>query len=172
MNRRTILLAAAAATASPVLARTSSQSQMGEAEKTHAEKTAAIGGASLQMADIAMQKATHSKVREFAKFEHDEQTTVAAVLKSMDPSLNPPAPPPDVAAALDKLKQMRAGSAFDREFISAQTKGHELLRTIQEDYLKAGHDLPTVNTTKLVLGMIDEHLALLSDLDRDHLASL
>lgn len=171
MNRRMILVAAAAA-ATPALAQTSSQSQMGDAEKTHAEKTAAIGGASLQMADIAMQKATHSKVREFAKFEHDEQTTVAAVLKSMDPSLYPPAPPPDVAAALDKLRQMRAGSAFDREFISAQTKGHELLRTIQEDYLKAGRDLATVNTTKLVLGMIDEHLALLSDLDRDHLASL
>jgi putative membrane protein len=173
MNRRMILLAAAAAaTASPALAQTASQSQVGDAEKTHAEKTAAIGGASLQMANIAMQKATHPKVREFAKFEHDEQTTVTAVLKSMDPSLNPPAPPPDVAAALDKLTKMRAGTAFDREFISAQTKGHELLRTIQEDYLKAGHDLPTVNTTKLVLGMIDEHLTLLSDLDRDHLASL
>jgi hypothetical protein len=47
-----------------------------------------------------------------------------------------------------------------------------LLRTIQERYLKTGHDLPTVNTTKLVLGMIDEHLALLSDLDRNRLASL
>ncbi len=173
MNRRMVLLAAAAAaTASPALAQTASQSQMGEEEKTHAEKTAAVGGASLQMADIAMQRATHPKVREFAKFEHDEQTTVAAVLKSMDPSLNPPAPPSGVAAALDKLKQMRAGRAFDREFISAQTKGHEMLRTIQEDHLEAGHDLPTVNTTKLMLGMIDEHLALRSDLDRDHLASL
>jgi putative membrane protein len=173
MNRRMILLAAAAAaTASPALAQTPSQPQMGEEEKSHAEKTAAIGGASLQMADLAAQKATHPEVRKFAKLEHDEQTTVAAVLKSMDPSLNPPPPPPNVATALDKLKQMRGGTAFDREFVSAQTKGHEMLRTIQEDYLKAGHDLPTVNTTKLVLGMIDEHLRLLSDLDEDHLTSL
>ena len=64
MNRRMILLAAAVATASPALSQTASQSQMGEAEKTHAEKTAAIGGASLQMADIAMQKATRPKVRD------------------------------------------------------------------------------------------------------------
>jgi hypothetical protein len=78
------------------------QSGINEAEKAHAEKTAAIGGASLQMADIAMQKAAHPRVREFAKFEHDEQTTVAAVLKSRDPSFNPPAPPAEVAAALDK----------------------------------------------------------------------
>jgi predicted outer membrane protein len=167
-----LLAAAAAATASPSQAQTASESQMGEAEKSHAEKTAAIGGASLQMADIAMRRATHPNVGEFAKFEHAEQTTVAAVLKSMDPSLNPPAPPSDVTAALDKLKQMRAGTAFDREFVAAQTKGHELLRTIQERYLKTGHDQPTVNTTKLVLGMIDEHLALLSDLDRNRLASL
>ena len=82
MNRRMILLAAAAAaTASPALAQTASQSQVGDAEKTHAEKTAAIGGASLQMANIAMQKATHPKVREFAKFEHDATDLNAAAVR-------------------------------------------------------------------------------------------
>jgi hypothetical protein len=41
-----------------------------------------------------------------------------------------------------------------------------MLRSIQEDYLKAGKDLGTINTTKLVIGMINEHLTLLSDLRR------
>lgn len=170
MNRRMILLAAAAtAAAGPALAQTP---RSGEAETTHANKTAQIGGASLMMANIALDKASSAKVKEFAQFEHNEQTLAGAILKSMDPGLNPPNPPPDVAAAIDKLKQLKPGKAFDREFVTAQIQGHGLLRTIQEDYLKVGHDPDTVNTTKLILLMIGEHLTLLSDLDKDRMREL
>jgi putative membrane protein len=131
-----------------------------------------LGGASLQMADIALQKARHPRVKEFAKFEHDEQTTVSAILKSMDPNLQPPSLPQDVAATIDRLKRLSPGAAFDREFVAAQIKGHDALRTAQENYLKVGNDPLTVNTSKLILGMINEHLALLSDLHRDRLAAL
>jgi putative membrane protein len=184
MNRRIVLLAAAAAvTAGPAFAQTKSaqtpsnsssgaSSPLGQAEQTHADQTAMLGGASLQMADIAMQKARHPRVREFARFEHDEQTTVSAILKSMDPNLQPPTLPKDVADTIDRLKKMDRGTAFDREFVSAQIEGHEKLRGIQEDYLKTGKDPATVDTTKLILGMIKEHLTLLSDLQRDRLAAL
>jgi hypothetical protein len=40
------------------------------------------------MGDLALEKAHRAKIKEFAKFEHDEQTTVAEFLKTMDPSLN------------------------------------------------------------------------------------
>ncbi|MGA0593619.1 hypothetical protein [Enterovirga sp. CN4-39] len=40
----------------------------------------------LQTSNIALQKASNAKVQEFAQFEHDEQTTIAESLKSMDPS--------------------------------------------------------------------------------------
>jgi putative membrane protein len=83
----------------------------------------------------------------------------------MDPSLSPPSPPADVAEAIEKLKKLN-GAAFDREFVSAQIQGHEMLRSIQQDYLKVGKDPQTVNTTKLVVVVIDEHLALLRDLRR------
>jgi putative membrane protein len=167
MNRRMILLAATAtAAAGPALAQTP---RSGEAETTHANKTAQIGGASLTIANLALDKASSPKVKEFAQFEHNEQTLAASIL---DSSLNPPNPPPDVAAAIDKLKQMKPGKAFDHEFVTSQIKGHSLLRTIQEDYLKVGHDPDTVNTTKLILLMIGEHLTLLSDLDKDHLREL
>ena len=39
------------------------------------------------MANLALEKAHGEKVKEFAKFERDEQTTVAAILKTMDPGL-------------------------------------------------------------------------------------
>jgi putative membrane protein len=167
MDRRTILGAAAIVMAAgPVLAQSGDRktsAAIGGAEKTHAEKTAAIGTASLTMANLALEKAHGAKVREFAKFEKDEQITVAGILKSMDPSLSASSPPRDVAEAIDKLKNMRGGE-FDREFVSAQIEGHEMLRSIQEEYLKEGTDQGTINATKLVLGMINEHLALLSDL--------
>jgi predicted outer membrane protein len=166
MDRRTILLAAVAtATAVPAFGQTNTTPEIGEAEKTHDTKTAMFGGASLQMANIALEKAANEKVKEFAKFEHDEQTTVGEVLNSMDPSLSPPSPPADVAEAIDKLKKLN-GAAFDREFISAQIQGHEMLRSIQQDYLKIGKDPQTINATKLVVVVIDEHLALLRDLRR------
>jgi putative membrane protein len=184
MNRRTILLGAvAAAAATPTFAQTqptpaapnppsSPSKSLGQPDQTHADQTAMLGGASLQMADIALEKARHPRVKEFARFEHDEQTTVAAVLKSLDPSLQPSQPPQDVADTIDRLKRMSPGPAFDREFVSAQIQGHEKLRGVQEDYLKNGKDTPAIDTTKLVLGMINEHLTLLSDLRRDRMAAL
>jgi predicted outer membrane protein len=166
MDRRAILLAAVAtATAVPALGQTSASPEIDEAEKTHDTKTATIGGASLQMANIALEKAANDKVKEFAKLERDEQTTVGEVLKSIDPSLTPSSPPADVAEAIEKLKKLN-GAAFDREFISAQIKGHQILSSIQQDYLKVGKDPQTVNTTKLVVVVINEHLTLLRDLCR------
>jgi putative membrane protein len=185
MDRRTILLAAAVAAASgraavaqnnqaPPAAPASSGAaqQIGQAESTYANQTAAIGTASLQMADIAVHKARHPRVREFARFERDEQTTAAKVLKSMDANLNPPNPPSDVAGALERLKQAPPGAAFDREFVAAQIQGHEKLRTIQDDYLKDGKDQPFVNTAQLVLFVINEHLTLLNDLRHDRMTAL
>ncbi len=152
MDRRAMLAAAAIAiVAGPVRAEGDSQSDkqngMGNAERTHAEKTAAIGTASLTMAQLASEKAHGAKVKEFAKFERDEQTTVAAILKTMDPSLTPSHLPPDVAQAIDKLKSSHGGEVFDREFVSAQIQGHEMLRSMQEEYLKEGKDQPTINVT-------------------------
>jgi predicted outer membrane protein len=160
-------------TAPPSAANTAaSPAQLSQAAQTWANKTAMIGGASLQMADTAMQKAEHPRVKEFAKFEHDEQTAAAQVLKSIDANLSPPNPPQDVTTALDRLKQLRPGPAFDREFVSAQIQGHETLRGVQEDYLKAGRNPQATDSAKLLLTMINEHLTLLSDLRRDRLAAL
>ena len=184
MNRRTILLAAAAAATShaaiaqpsqgpaPTPIQSGALPQMSGTEQAYASQTAAIGGASLQMADLALRKAYHARVREFARFEHDEQTTASEVLKSIDPTLNPPNLPSDVAAALEKLRQARPGAAFDREFVTAQIQGHEKLKIIQEDCLRSGKDQPFVNTAKLVLMVINEHLALLNDLRSEHLTAL
>jgi putative membrane protein len=156
MNRRLMIIALAAAAATPAFAQALSPAApaagMGEAEKDHALKTAMAGMASLQMADMALQKAHEARVKDFAQFEHDEQTTVADILKSMDSSLTPPAPD--------------AATAFDKAFVAGQIEGHQKLLAIQEDYLKAGRDRETINATKLMRGMIREHLVLLGELHK------
>jgi hypothetical protein len=44
---------------------------------------------------------------------------------------------------IDKLKNMRGDEVFDREFVTAQIQGHEMLTSIQEDYLKEGKEQGT-----------------------------
>jgi hypothetical protein len=103
---------------------------LGDAEKTHAEKTATIGTASLTMANLALEKAHGEKVKEFAKFERDEQTTVAAILKTMDPGLTPSNPPQDVAEALRFLDRNLTGLCEStHEFVTGTGGVNAVLRT-------------------------------------------
>ena len=82
----------------------------------------------------------------------------------MDPAMTPPAPDAKAADAIAKLKGMQAGAAFDRMYVMAQIEGHQMLLAIQDEYLKSGKDREHVAVTKLVRGMVMEHLVLLSDL--------
>jgi putative membrane protein len=56
---------------------------MGQAEVQHLEQTLATGTVALQTSEIALQKAQNPKVKQFAQFERDEQTTIAEVLRSI-----------------------------------------------------------------------------------------
>jgi putative membrane protein len=56
---------------------------------------------------------------------------------------------------------------FDRDYLMAQTEGHEKLLTIQENYLKSGQNLDSVNVAKLASLQIKEHLQLLADIDSE-----
>ena len=165
MDRRSIIMAlACGAAAGPALAQNAAHPKMTQAELEHSTKTAMVGAASLETSNIALEKAKDAKVKEFAKFEHDEQTTVAEILKSM--GLKPPGPDPKMTDVVQKLKGMAAGAEFDRMFVTAQIEAHQMLRQIQEDYLKVGKDREHIAITKLVLGMVKEHLALLDDLKK------
>lgn len=170
MDRRSILVSLAAmAAAGPALAQATMPAgpgPMGPAEMEHARKTAMTGAVALQTSDIALDKARGAKVKEFAKFEHDEQTTVAEILKSMDPSMTPPAPDPKMADMVQKLKAMKAGRGFDRAYIAGQIEGHQMLLQIQEEYLAGGKNREHLSIAKLVRGMVKEHLTLLADLNK------
>ena len=153
---------------------------MGEADAKHAADTSSAGLMSLETSRIALKKAQHPKVKEFAQFEVDEQETIADVLKSMRDQSTPAsgqvkAPSAEVIQTnldakgkqmVEKLQKAEAGAGFDREYVQGQIQGHQQLLQIQETYLKSGKDRENLNVTKLMRGQIKEHLALLQDIEK------
>ena len=67
---------------------TSGMHAMGPAEMTHMQKTMMGGMFLLETGRVGMEKARNADVKQFAKFESDEQTGLSEVLRSMmDPSM-------------------------------------------------------------------------------------
>ncbi len=188
MQRRQVAAGLALALASPALAfaqdkamSTASRGMaMGDAEMKHMQDTMAAGSLSLAMSRVAVGEAQDDDVKEFATFEVAEQETIADVLKGMkDPSLvsgSVKAPgEAEVEAMLDakgkemvqKLKQAKAGAAFDKDYVQGQIDGHKDLLAIQETYLKSGKNPQSIAVAKLARGQIKEHLTLLDDLKKN-----
>ena len=67
--------------------------------------------------------------------------------------------------SVEKLRALKAGSEFDRDYIRYEVEGHRKLLDIQEVYLKAPDNLDQTNVAKLARCMIKEHLALLAESD-------
>ena len=146
----------------------------------HITHTMAVGSLSLAVSRLAQGKARNALVKQFAAFETAEQDTIADILKTrMMPDVTPSGEvksptDADLAGKLDpkgkglmeKMRAMKAGPEFDRDYIKAQIDGHKELLAIQEDYLKVADDLDQTNIAKLARGMIKEHLALLADLQK------
>src|SRR5215207_6014632 len=90
MHRRMLLMAGAAslAAATPILAQSRGPSpgpsaQAGPDETKHMQDTMRVGALALVASRLAVEKAQHAGVKQFAQFEVAEQETIAEVLKSM-----------------------------------------------------------------------------------------
>ena len=133
-----------------------------------------VGSVALQTSEIALQKAEDEEVKQFAKFEADEQKGLAEVLRSMlepagtaSPQVGAGAAQPDQkhAAMIQKLQQAKAGDAFDKEYVKGQLDGHRELLQIQESFLQARpQSREAMNVAKLAAGRIREHIEMLEDL--------
>jgi predicted outer membrane protein len=69
------------------------------------------------------------------------------------------------AEMVKKLQQ--AGKNFDRDYVDAEIQGHTKLLQIQNTYLASGKNETQIDVAKLAKGMINEHLALLSDMQKN-----
>jgi putative membrane protein len=184
MNRRFLLASIATLSAGRVVAQSMSPpapapSAMSDAQQKHIRDTTAFGSLSLLLSRMAKSKVSHPLLKQFVEFEIAEQETVAGILKAIQTNAAPTGStqaPSDAdlmqnlddagKASVEKLRALRAGSEFDRNYIRYQVEGHRKLLDIQEAYLKAPDNLDETNVAKLARGMIKEHLTLLADLDK------
>ena len=204
MHRRVVLTGLAAAAATPAFAQTQQPSpipvtpqpaqnqpgaaaggvfpggQLGQPDVQHIQQTLAGGTVALQTSEIALQKAQNPKVKEFAQFERDEQTTIAEVLRSLQEpaatasggaaraAATAPELPPDKAKMMEQLQQAKAGAEFDRLYVQGQLQGHQELLQIQERYIQSNSkNRELTNTAKLARGHIKEHIARLQDIQKE-----
>lgn len=114
----------AAIKADPSLATTERQFRLG-----------VIGPAELSLASsqLAVEKATNARVKEFAGWELTEAKGVTSVLED----LGTPIPKMDAKfqAILDTL-QTATGAEFDEAYIAAQLENHEFLRDLAQAFLE------------------------------------
>ncbi|KAA2241222.1 DUF4142 domain-containing protein [Salinarimonas soli] len=190
MDRRHVLATLAAAVAAgPALAQqtmgsgssgaamsgTSSQMSggmmpMGQAEQQYMQRTMMVGSVALETSKIALEKARNDDVKQFAKFEAEEQQTVAEIIRSMgDPSSTASTqsmPQGDMAQMVEKLRGTQAGAEFDRMYVMGQIQGHQELLKVQEEYIRGGQNMHVKHIAMLAAGRIREHIEDLQDLQK------
>jgi putative membrane protein len=163
MKKTLLTVALLAAIASPAIAQTGTAAAakmtttLSSNEKQHDMETLQLGTLALETSRIAQQKATNRYVKMFADSEVTEQTTIAEVIKSMNPAAAP-ALTTQQQTILTGLRNAESGAAFDRMYIKAQLDGHRQLLKAQEDYLNGGDVLAHINAAKLARGQISDHI--------------
>ena len=93
-----------------------------------------IGPAELSLAasQLAVEKATNARVKEFAGWELTEAEGVTSVLEDLGTPI--PAMDAKAQALLDTLRTA-TGAAFDEAYIAAQLENHEFLRDLAQAFL-------------------------------------
>ena len=184
MNRRFLLASIATVSAGQALAQklsptAAAPSAMTDARQKHIQETMAYGSLSLLLSRMAKSKVTHPLLKQFVEFEIAEQETIGGILKAIKTNAAPSGETPSPSdadlmqnlddagkASVEKLRALKAGSEFDRDYVRYEVEGHRKLLDIQEVYLKAPDNLDETNVAKLARGMIKEHLTLLADIDK------
>ena len=132
--------------------------------------TLSAGMLAKQSSELASQKATNPKVKQFATFEIAEQTAIAQVLTS--PQSPAPVQLDDKHAAALKSLQGASSADFDKAYLRGQIEGHSELLGIQDAFLQGkGQDTlsmtasDTGHIATLAKTVILMHLTMLKDLN-------
>ena len=156
--------------------------EQSQADRQYVQQALALGTVSLQQSNFALTKAQNPRVKQFAEFEVGEQNLLADIMHSFaDPNAtasttrgaqaaasSAPELPAKDAQAMERLSKASGGAAFDKDYVTLQIQGHQELLKLQDDYLKQGSgNRETTNVAKLARGQIQEHLAMLQDIQKE-----
>jgi putative membrane protein len=165
-TRRAALLSFAAAAATSVLIQAgASLAQTAPAESTgeqsdYVMQTLMAGMLSLQMSEVAMEKARDPLVQEFAQLEIGEQQAMASVLSATQ--TEPPVLSQSQVARVSALSNMDAGPDFDMAYVDEQIVAHEELLQIQRTLSQETEATVEAVTARLAEAAILSHLAMLN----------
>jgi predicted outer membrane protein len=132
-------------------------------ESAYKAQTLTVGTLSKLSSTMALVQGANPKVKEFAQFEINEQTTMAQVLTHM---ANPPPAmlDPNMQAHLTQLQTM-TGKAFDAAYLEVQLDGHHRLYTIQQEFLDfTPTDMDREHIAMLARTVIQMHLTMIQDI--------
>lgn len=135
--------------------------QANPSEAEHRRATLNAGMLAQESSRIALEKSSNPIVRQFAQAEINEQTTLAEIFTSMQPSATPVALS---GPETERLAQLRTatGKQFEKQYLAIQLDAHKQLLDAQESYLNNATNTEQANIAKLARGQIREHMLLLT----------
>jgi putative membrane protein len=115
----------------------------------------------IQSSELALQKATDAKVKDFAKMMVSDHRAASDKLKSTVQSAQLPSPPTELddkhKKKIDKL-QSSSGREFDRAYLEVQLKGHKKAVELFSSYAKEGKNAELKNFAQQTLPTLEQHL--------------
>ena len=125
-------------------------------------KNAAIGGMfEVQSSELALQKATDAKVKDFAKMMVTDHKAANDKLKSTLQSAQLPAPPTELDSKHKKMMnklQSASDRDFDRAYLDAQVKAHKEAVQLFSNYAKNGQNKELQSFAQETLPTLEQHL--------------
>jgi putative membrane protein len=130
---------------------------------SYTQQTLLISSVSRLASELALERGTNPKVREFAGLELAEQTTIEQILEN-NPNAAPVALDPQNQAMLNNLQSLPIGPQFDEAYLSAEISGHESILAVQEAFLSSNPDISAdpVHVAMFITTFTFEHLSLLN----------
>lgn len=173
MDRRNALLTLSGILATSAFIATPARQTFAQTNRTtplgpvqYKARTLSVGSFAKQSSELALSKATHPKIKQFAQFEVAEQTTIAQVLTNENNP--PPAPLDSQHAALMHQLQEQSAKAFDVAYLQDQIAGHRELLNIQQDFLSGTPpDRDQEHIAMMARTVIQMHLVMLTDLQNE-----
>ncbi len=117
---------------------------------------------SLAACQLAVDKCTNVKAKEFAGFELTEATAVVKVLKEL--GTPNPAMDANAKATLQKFKSASTGAEFDKLFMQAEYDNHVFLQELAKNYLQnaagktSAAESQTQHLATVALALFQEHV--------------
>ncbi len=162
MNRRNTLLALGGVLPLALAARTLKAQTPALSIATWRSSTLQYGTLAKQTSQYAFLRSSNQYVKDFATSEIEEQTAFAQALNAV---ANPPAAPLTAAQQAMLNSVITASDAtFDANYLTIQTKGHEMLLQLQIGLLADGLPYTTVAVQQAAVAkaFIETHLTALA----------